>query len=249
MKLLWRSATLVVALVIAALLLAACEGEGEEEVAPATTATPAATEEAAPATTATPAATEEAAPTKTPDPQDFAEFADLIAQAVAEGDSSFFAERVKGATYTCTQNDIGAEVEGIEQGLCQNVGQQLDLVQFGYWRSEGLLRRPVAMASQIEIYFIYALPEENDSYGTGAVRLYAIGTGRSSDGQTFRAAILTAITGRPEASAIKPARTARGIHFEYVEGRWLIRGMLVADVLAEELLSPETAPYTEWEQY
>jgi len=163
---------------------------------------------------------------------------------------SFFAQRVEGRTYTCTQSDIGVEAWGIEQGLCQEVGQQVDVVEFGYWRSEGVLSRPESMATAIEDYFASALPEESDDYGTGAVQLYAIGTTRSSEPSlTYRAAILTAITPVGEGAASKPVRTARGINFRYVDGRWVITGMLWADVLAEELLSAETAPYSDWTRY
>jgi hypothetical protein len=89
----------------------------------------------------------------------------------------------------------------------------------------------------------------SDEYGTGAVQLYAIAESQSSDPERpFKVAILTAMTPR-EGAASEPVRTARGILFNYVEGRWVIRGMLTADVLAEELLSPETAPFSEWERY
>jgi hypothetical protein len=244
MRFLRRHAVLAAVLMTGSLLLAACGGEEEAEVAAPTT-TPVATEGAAPVST--PAA---GTPAASPDPEDFAEFADLITRAVVERDTPFFAERVKGRTYTCTQYDIGEQVEGIGQGLCQKVGQQLELVQFGFWRSEGLLRRPETMAEAIDKYFSDALPEQSDSYGTGAVQLYALGVTRSTDpGQIYRAAILTAITPRGEGAATEPARTARAVEFEYVEGRWVIRGMLWADVLAEELLSADTAPFNEWQRY
>jgi len=231
MKFPFRYLLVISALTMGSLVLAACGGE-EEEVSLSPTSTP------APATA-----------TGGADPQDFAQFADLVARAVMEQDTAFFAGRVKGRTYTCTQSDIGAEAWGIEQGLCQEVGQQVDVVEFGYWRSEGVLSRPDSMATAIEGYFSSALPGEDDDHGIGAVRLYAIGTTRSSDpGRKFKAAILTAITPVGEGAASNPVRTARGINFEYVEGRWVIRGVLFADVLAEDLLSPETAPYDEWQK-
>ena len=231
MKFPLRHLLVISVLMVGSLALAACGDEDEEEpLSPTSTPAPA---------TATGGS----------DPQDFAEFADLAARAVAEQDMSFFAQRVEGRTYTCTQSDIGAEAWGIEQGLCQEVGQQVDVVEFGYWRSEGVLSRPDSMATAIEDYFSSAVLGEDDDHGIGAVQLYAIGTTRSSDpSRKFKAAILTAITPVGEGAASKPVRTARGINFEYVDGRWVIRGVLFADVLAEDLLSPETAPYDEWQK-
>ena len=233
-------------LVSGSLLLAACGGDEEETLPP--TATP------APATSApqTPAPQTPAPATHTvgADPEDFAELADLVARAVEEQDTAFFADRVKGRAYTCTETDIGSEAWGIEQGLCQEVGQRVDVVEHGYWRSEGLLQRLDSMVTAIAGYFASALPGESDGYGTGAVQLYAIGTTPSPEpGRTYNAAILTGITPVGEGSASKPFRTARGVNFQYVDGRWVITGMLWADVLAEELLSAETAPYNDWTRY
>jgi len=261
MKFLWRYALVVAALIAASLLLAACGGEEEEEAAAPTTATAAATEEVAP--TKTPIEGEEEAlpPTPTPalgtpagglDPEDFAEFADLVARAVEEQDTAFFADRVEGKTYTCTEMDVPGEGWGIEQGICQEVGQEVEVVENRFWRSEGLLVRPEAIGEQMGKYFSNALPEEDDEYGAGAVRLYAIGTSRPSDAapaRTYKVAILTAITPLGEDPASEPVRTVRGILFQHAEGRWVIRGMDFATVLAEELLSPETAPFADWQRY
>jgi hypothetical protein len=231
MKFPLRYLLVIVALAAGSLLLAACGGEEKEE-AGSLTSTP------------VPASATAAA-----DSEDFAEFADLVARAVAEQDTSFFAERVKGRTYTCTEADVGGEGWGIEQGLCQEVGQQVDVVEHWVWHSEGVLSRPDSMVTAIQDYFASALPGESDDYGTGAVWLYAIGTTRSSEpSRKFKAVILTAITPVDEGAASKPVRTARGVNFQYVEGRWVIIGMLWANVAAEELLSPETAPYDEWER-
>ena len=232
MKLPWRYLLVISALATGSLLLAACGGEEEEEPLPLTP-TP------APGT-----------PASATDPEDFGEFADLVGRAVAEQDTAFFADRVKGRAYTCTESDVGSEAWGIEQDLCQEVGQRVDVVEHGYWRSEGLLRRPESMATAIADYFASALPAEGDGYGSGAVQLYATGITRSSEpGRGYNAAVLTAITPVGEEPASKPARTARGVNFEYVDGRWVITGMLWADVLAEELLSAETAPYDGWKRY
>jgi hypothetical protein len=186
------------------------------------------------------------------DPQDFAVFADDIARAVAEQDVEFFTSRVKGRTYTCAETDFTEEGLGraVAEGICQEVGQQVEVVLHAFWHSEGVSVWPEQTKTAIEDYFFSALPGEQDDYGTGAVQLYATGTTLAPGPTlTYEAAILTAITPRGGGAASEPVRTARGIYFEYVEGRWVIRGMLFANVLAEELLSPETAPYDEWERY
>lgn len=227
---------LVSALVVGASLLAACEGEEEEQaLSPTSQPTSASTE-----TPGTPAATG--------DPQDFAEFAGSIGRAVADRDATFFAHRVKGRAYTCSEIDLGPDAWGIVAGMCQEVGQQVEVVEHGYWRSEGILARPLSMAEAIADYFASVLAAESDGYGSGAVQLYATGIARASELHgTYRTAILTAIT--PVGEAGKPTRTVRGVNFEYVDGRWVITGMLYADVLAEELLSAEAAPYDDWKKY
>jgi hypothetical protein len=230
-----------------AVLLAACGGGEEETSTPTPTVTPTPT----PTATSTPTPTVTPTPTPTDtDPSDFKEFADLVADVAEEHNTAYFADRVQGETYTCTELDVSGEgLGGAGPGLCKEVGQQFDLVLLGYWLSEGIFTRPEAMATDIDDYFRRALPGENDDFGSGDVQLYAIaGTplfGEPQPGRTFRAAILTSITSGAGPTG-EPARTARGIHFEYVEGRWVIRGMLVAN---EDLLGPETAPYREWEQY
>ena len=213
MKFPLRHLLVISALTAGSLLLAACGGE-EEETLPSPTPTP------APGTPA-PQTPAPATPTVRADPEDFAEFADLVVSAVAEQDMSFFAQRVEGRTYTCTQSDIGVEAWGIEQGLCQEVGQQVDVVEFGYWRSEGVLSRPESMATAIEDYFASALPEESDDYGTGAVQLYAIGTTRSSEPSlTYRAAILTAITPSAKGQPASPS----GRRAASTSGTWTAAG-------------------------
>lgn len=221
------------ALMAALLVLTACGGE-EEAAAPTV---PAVTEEAS------------ATPAVGADPEDFGEFADVVAQAVEVEDTAFFADRVKGRTHTCTEVDVsGGALGGPAPDVCQEVGQQIEVVENWFWHSEGQSVRPTSLVTAIKDYFSNALPEENDDYGVGAVRLYAIGERGSTDPERIcKAAILTAIT--PDGPASEPVRTVRTILFQYVESRWVIRGMQFATVGAEELLSPDTAPFAEWERY
>jgi hypothetical protein len=259
-------------LTVATLILTACgntptpeviEKEITRIVLQVVTATPARTSTAEPSPPmSTPAATATPVPpTPTPeapegeaDSPDFREFAGLVARAAQEHNTAFFADRVKGEIYTCTESDVSGEgLGGAGPDLCKESGQQLDLVLLGYWLSEGVYTRPDAIVRDIENYFANALPGEKDQYGTGDVRIYAIGARPAREfGRTLRVAILTSITSRIGAQAGEPVRTVRRIDFQYVEGRWLIRGMLVADGMADGLLSPDhpfAPPYTEWERY
>ena len=178
------------------------------------------------------------------DPVDFREFGSFVARALAERDTAFFADRVEGETFTCTESDVdGIDLAIVERGLCQEVGQQLDLVCVGLYRSEGSCGHPERLVTRIEEYFAAVLPTEEDEYGTGDIRLYAIALTRSPE--PLDTAILTAIT----SPSGERSRTVLGIDFEYVEGHWVIRSMLVANVLAEELLTPDTPHYSDWEPY
>jgi hypothetical protein len=125
-----------------------------------------------PSVTPTPTAAPET-PAAGADPGDFGEFADLVAQAAEVQDTAFFAGRVEGRSYTCSEADFAQEGLGpaSEPGLCQEMGQQVEVVEHWYWRSEGLLMRPSTLVTAIEDYFSKALPEEEDDYGPGAVRL------------------------------------------------------------------------------
>ena len=58
------------------------------------------------------------------DPEDFAAFADRIAQAAERGDTAFFADRVQGDTRTCTEGDVEASMapDAPPQPICTEVG-------------------------------------------------------------------------------------------------------------------------------
>ena len=155
--------------------------------------------------------------------RDFREFAGLIARAAAEGDVGFFASRVQPEPYTCSEQEVteGA-LGGAEAGLCERAGQRLDLVFLGFWQSEGLYTTPERLAREIEDRLV------------GDVSLYATARSPSAfyQGRSLYTAILTA---------------GIAIDFEYVGRRWVIRGMSFGG--PQELLDPDTTPYSEWERY
>jgi hypothetical protein len=271
----WR-ASVGGAVALLAFVAVACGGDEGEEAAlltPTTAPGVLATVRAATATVAsrpspTAAPTETAAPpltaTATPlptgetgDMEGFRAFAQSIAQAATGQDVAFFAGRVKGEPYTCTEGDVvGVGLGGAEPGLCKEIGQQVDLALICHWQSECVYTLPGDVAAGIEGYFAQALPGDSDSQGTGEVRLFAIAAtppGLYEGRTTLRTAILTAIaplTGRPDGA---PVRTALGVDFEYVDSRWVIRGMLLAafpeEALFEGFLNPDTGAYTEVERY
>ncbi len=232
-------------LLLPAVLLLAIACGDEEEVSLATsTPLPQDAARAENTPTVSPAASPITTAASEADPLDFREFGSLVARAAAERDTAFFNDRVEGEPYTCTESDVdGLDLPIAEPGLCQEVGQQLDLVCVGFYRSEFSCGHAERLVTRIEEYFAEVLPAEEDEFGTGDIRLYAIALTREPE--PLNTAILTAIT----SPFGERARTVRGIDFEYVEGRWVIRSMLVANVLAGELLIPETPHYSDWAPY
>ena len=190
-------------------------------------------------------------------PPDLREFADLVARAAAEGDTVFFASRVRAEPYTCTEIEVTqGGLGGAEPGLCQEAGQQLDLVLQCFWQSECVHTWPESLAPKIEDYFAEALPAEQDDFGTGEVRLLGVAAtprGFYEGERSISTALLTSIAPLFEQPDREPVRTALGIDFEYVDGRWLIRGMLQAvfpeRANLETFLDPNRGLYGEVEVY
>jgi hypothetical protein len=253
-----------------AFVVVACGGDDGEEAAVPTPTTAPGVLATVPAATATVAnrPSDTAAPTETAalpptvsapgaDPAEFRQFADLVARAAADGDAVFFASRVEPEPYTCTEAEVTqGGLGGAEPGLCQEAGQQVDLVLLCFWQSECVHSPPERLSEQISAYFGRALPDEEDDLASGEVRLFAVATrppGLYEGERSLHTAILTAIaplSGQPDR---EPVRTALGIDFEYVEGRWVVRGTLSAvlpeNALFEGFLSPEAGPYSEVERY
>ncbi len=127
----------------------------------------------------------------------------------------------------------------------------MDLVLVSRWRSEGYSTWPEAISREIETYFASALPHESDDFGTGDVRLHAIAESRwLRDERTRRVAIFTAITpGMMWPAPGDPTRTVRAIDFEYADERWEITGIMLADILAGELLTAGASPFVGWQLY
>ena len=186
------------------------------------------------------------------DPEDFATFADQIARAAEQGDTAFFTERVLGETHICTEEEVAISTgpDAPPQPICLEVGFEFDAVVITGYPVTDNIRTPEVLARDIERLFGDALLNEEDQYGPGAVRLYATATPSRSagPGAGLDTAILTAIH---DFSGL-PRRAARGLNFEYIDGRWMIRSEMAADFqLAVEMLEPSIAVlvYEEWTAY
>ena len=186
------------------------------------------------------------------EPEEFAKFADKVADAVEEGDVVFFTGRVQGESYTCTEEDVRASTgpEAPPQPICLEVGYEFEAVAIANYGTAGTITTPKVLIGDIQRFFQGALPGQEDDYGPGAVRLYAtaIPNRRGAAEAGVHTAILTAI----QDFQGQPRRFARAIDFEYIDGRWMITGETTAGFpIAVDLLEPSSAAaiYDEWTEY
>ncbi len=177
------------------------------------------------------------------DPESFAEFAEKIARAAEDGDTAFFIDRVKGDTLTCTEN-IAAE------GRCTEVGAQFEQLLITHFAVSDVVAPTEELTTDIEAFFRLSEPDEEDAYGTGAVRLFATALRQPFAGsdETYKTAILTGILSTSPVGG----RFARGLDFEYLDGRWMIRSAITANPpVSLDLLAKASAEatYLEWTAY
>ena len=186
------------------------------------------------------------------DPEDFAAFAAKVAQAVDDGDVDFFADRVEGTPHTCTADEV-AESTGAnapDKPICLQEGLVFDEVYIFNYGAPANHTTVDDLINDLQLYFDDAIPQQEDAYGPGAVRLYA--TARpgepTADGAEAHTAILTALHNRNSIVG----RTVRGIDFAFVDGRWVIPGETAASFpTAVDLLEPSSAVilYQDWAKY
>lgn len=188
------------------------------------------------------------------DSEDFARFADKIARAAEARDVGFFADRIEGYVYTCTEEEVEISTgpDAPEEPICLEVGLQFEAIPISNYGTSGVVSTPEVLINDIEGFFEDALPEEEDEYGSGAVRLFATAIpsrpGQVEGESNLRTAILTAV----QLFQLRPVRIARGIDFEFVDDRWVIRSETTAGFpIAIELLSATSAVtlYDEWTAY
>jgi len=186
------------------------------------------------------------------DPEDFAAFAAKVAKAAEDGDVDFFAQRVEGTPHTCTAAEV-AESTGPnapKNPICLEEGFEFDQVYIINYGAPANATTEDDLIKDLQLYFDQAIPQQDDAYGPGAVRLYA--TARPgeapADGTEVRTAILTALHNRNNIVG----RTVRGIDFELVDGRWVIPGETAASFpTAVDLIEPSSAVilYQDWVKY
>lgn len=187
------------------------------------------------------------------DPDDFVQFADEIARAAEDGDTGFFAERVEGEFYTCTAADVEGSTgpNAPPDAICVEEGMQFEAIPISNYGTIGRVQTPEVLIRDIEGFFEAALSEVEDQYGSGDVRLYATGrpTRPGTEEDTgLRTAILTALHDFEGRSV----RSVRGIDFEFVGDRWVIRSELTAVFpVAVDLLTETSAAavYADWTPY
>ena len=186
------------------------------------------------------------------DPEDFAKFADEIAGAAEGGDIAFFADRVEGKPYVCTEEDVEASTgpEAPPEPICLEAGYEFEAVPISNYGTRGTITTPEVLARDVQRFFEDALGDMDDRYGPGAVRLYAtaIPSRPGAPEVGVRSAILTALQDYQG----QPARYVRALDFEYVDGRWVITGETIAGFpVAVDLLEPSSAGllYAEWTKY
>jgi hypothetical protein len=185
------------------------------------------------------------------EPEDFAKFAEQVAEAAASGNVEFFTSRVQGTPHTCTAEEVEASTgpDAPPNPICLEEGMTFDQVYiFNYGRPANATTED-DLISDLNLYFQDALPEEQDVYGPGSVQLYATATPIESPTEgEVQTALLTAIHDRNNTIG----RTVRGIDFVFVDGRWVIPGETAASFpTAVDLLEPSSAVllYEDWALY
>ena len=184
------------------------------------------------------------------DPEDFAEFAKQIARAAERQDVAFFGSRVRGTTYTCTEEQVEGSTgpDAPPNPICTEVGLQYERVLITNYGAGGAAASPADVIRNIQDFFVDTRFGEADEYGPGQVRLYATAIpDRAGEEELDRhTAIITAIH---DITGV-PGRIARGLDFEYVDGRWVILALTNASYpIAIDLLAPQNAFYRDWTRY
>jgi hypothetical protein len=237
-------------------ILAAC-GDDEEAISDAPTTSPTGLNSgsSAPAfadATVTIRATATLGPTFGDAPElfgGFREFAPLLMDALASGDTGFTVDRADRVSVTC---------EGIEQaGPCSGVaaGEVRSGIPGSAWRSDaGGIFSDEDYAMNLSRYREASRPELSDEYGTGALRLFALGSMARQDGGAYEV-ITTSITNQYPStgySVSEPFREAHVFYFHHNGAGWRFDGekAAAASITAVDWLSGTCSQcYDYWEPW
>ena len=252
------SMTLLVGICLTVLTAACDNGDGATP-----TPTPTATATAIPSPTASPLATPSppavtptaapetpttaAVPTPSPTPEvaacpdddpAFCAFAARVEQAIADEDAAFFVANSLTQSVLCTaeEADVGY--------LCgpEQIGETITGVPFGWEASEGTLVPPDDYRNFWIQLFASDLPAEEDSEGSGELRIWGLAYSAPPAEGTPRSIVVTYIND----SGLGPARQAISLHCEVVDGRWQIRSLLQHALV---LGSPRDTAAAEWRDW
>lgn len=229
----WIALLLLPAVLLTAI---ACDGDDEGD------RTPTATVEAGDAT-GTPSGSSDG---ETFGEEGFRQYAPLLQAALAAHDMDFVSDRAMRRPVVCAKEDIEGRLGGPR---CEFEGQTYDGFGVAYWTEIGAIVPVDEALAEFENLFAAELPDAEDEFGDGAVRVYALSAG----GDRYDS-IITAIVERPEdIDGEGPLRVAIGTSWAGVGGRWMMTGILVAYEGAEEFLRPsqqiEEVVYPYWEPF
>ncbi len=218
------------------LLLAACNGGGEE-VEPTPTPSP---------VVVLPSPTPEAAPTATAEPGSdpaFLTFAVEIDRALQERNLDFFRERARTEPVVCTPENTPPRYPGGPD--CDTVGQQFDGIVMGRWGSEPIIVPLDEALARIESLWLDAVPDGSDEFGGSAPRVYAIGRGWKSE--TGHTAVLTAlITRSADVEGSGPLRAVLPTGWTREGSGWRFGGLTIG--AGEEHLRPGQAIWRDFQR-
>jgi hypothetical protein len=258
MKTASASMTLVLGVCLA-VLAAACD-EGGKEATPTSTATATAT--ALPSPTASPPAspsapavtptaaletpTPAAMPTPSPTPgaaacpdddPAFCAFAVGVEQAIAGEDAAFFVASSLTESVLCTAEaaDVGYFC-GPEQ-----IGEIITGVPYGFEASEGTLVPPDDYRNFWIQLFASHLPAEQDSEGSGELRIWGLAYSVAPAEGTPRSIVVTYISD----TGLGPERQAISLQCELADGRWQVKSLL-QHFLALGLPRDTAAEWRDW---
>ena len=245
-----------------AVLAAAC-GEGEKEATATSTATATAT--AIPSPTASPPATPSpsavtptaaaetptpaATPTPSPTPEvaacpdddpAFCAFAAQVEQAIADEDADFFVANSLTESVLCTAEaaDVGY--------LCgpEQIGETIIGVPYGREASEGTLLPPDDYRNLWVQLFASDLPAEEDTEGSGELRIWGLAYPAPPAAGTPRNIVVTYISDTGQG----PERQAISLNCQPADWKWQITSLL-QHALFLGLPRDTSAEWRDWPQW
>lgn len=220
-------------LIVAAVVVGACDSDGDGATTPSPTNTQ----------TSEPTASEgTSTPTQAPGVSDeFRRFVPEIEAAVDAWDLSFFEERAETTRHVCGETDQGRAGD-----LCES-GEEYDGIEVWRWPSDAGGPVPLdAMIDIIDNLRVRAVEGASDEIGGASPVAYAIGRTNLPQGES--AVVLTAIVTPDAGSGLgtEPRRVAIVTHWTTIDGEWRLTHLLRADASGRDLLAAENG-WATWE--